>query len=308
MSAIIKTGLDQLAELVEKYAKYQKVMLIYDQNVSNFDLSNVTNKIKEFTIYNAKEIGDKNTKEIFDGYKMLIFLCSADSFLKFDYPIDEFVNLFISQDENILPFCLDNHNHIAEKTILLANTTRVDKSACSSLFFANFYNYFARLYTQQEQENEIEIAEISQRGVITCLNKIMPDIEFVDIDILKKTGINYSDLPMVDYLLLAGFEAFVVGAKQRNLAMTDLYKNISDDQNLIEKFFALSQNDAIFLLIDYNFSNLQQRIISAMSNVKNFVQTFDRTKTAQMVLKIKEYCKNCSGILNYLYLYDVFKI
>ena len=308
MSAIIKTGLDQLAELVEKYAKYQKVMIIYDQNVSNSDLSSITNKIKEFTFYNAMEIENKNIKEIFDGYKMLIFLCSADSFLKFDYNIDEFVNLFILQDENILPFCLSQQKHRAEKTILISNTTRVDKSACSSLLFANFYNYFTRLYTQQEEENEIEIAEISQRGVISCLNNIMSDIEFADIDILQKTGLNYADLPLVNYLLLAGFEAFVVGAKQRNLAITDLYKEINNDQNLIEKFFALSQNDAIFLLIDYNFSILQQKIISAMSSVKNFVQTFDRTKISQMVLKIKEYCKNCSSILNYLYLYDVFKI
>ena len=48
----------EIKNIVQTKAKYQKVMLLYDENVSSIDIAKIYNSIKELCIYNQCNIDD----------------------------------------------------------------------------------------------------------------------------------------------------------------------------------------------------------------------------------------------------------
>ena len=77
--------LKELKKIIEINAKYQKVMLLFDDSVSNVEIREVYDTIKQDCIYNQSNILELDDKEIFNGYKLIIYFCSADGFLKCDF-------------------------------------------------------------------------------------------------------------------------------------------------------------------------------------------------------------------------------
>ena len=69
------------------YAKYQKVMLLYDDSVSNIQIQEVYHSIKGICVYNQSEIASLDKNEIFNGYKLIIYFCSVDGFFNFYFDI-----------------------------------------------------------------------------------------------------------------------------------------------------------------------------------------------------------------------------
>lgn len=305
---ILKLQRDSLTAMVEQYAKYQKVMLIYDDCVSNSQIDDLYQEIKNICIFNKIDVKNENLNEVYNGYKMLIFFCQPESFLKIKINLDEFVNIMVVEHNRFLPYCLNQFNtKTSAKLFLIDDSVEVDKSAYSSIEFNVFYNFFNNLYYQQS-EIKIDEKKFFVNGFFAEINQLPEQFEFVDIDVLKKSSLDYAFLPIIDYILLAGFQTFFYAVKHQTLTMTDLYKTIKTDQNLIDKFYLLSQNQTIIFLIDYNYTELQQMLDQAINRVKNFIFPVTDDCLAEILEKLKEYCKNCSGLLNYLFLYDMFKL
>lgn len=303
---IEKQNRQELANLIEKYAKYQKVMLVYDQYTSNLAIQQIYQTIKDLCVFNSIQTG-QDMQEIYNGYKLLIFLCEPESFLHCNLNIEEFVNIVITNTD-ILPFCLDSKNHIAgSKIIFLSDNLNLDKPAYSSLNFNLFYNNLLSIYNQTDCQIDINIKEISTRNLFQILNSPLNNFEFVDIDILRKSKLTYQCLPIVDFVLMAGFDVFFNGIKNHTLLMTDLYKSIKENSALIDKYYALSQNDALITMVELNFGLMQNKIKQTFENINEFL-TFglenDELKT--IIFAVRDYAKNCSGLLNYLYLYKIF--
>lgn len=304
---ITKLNKKQLRDLVEKHAKYQKVILIYDKYVSHNDIQTVYEQIKEICVFNKMEITNENINEIYNGYKMIIFMCEPESFLSFNMNLEEFVNVFFSSA--ILPCCLNAKNTKSDaKVFILDEKSKLDKSAFSSLSFNNFYNYLANIYNQTDVEIDFSIGEISNRNLIQKLNLLPDNFEFVDIDILRKSNLNYNFLPIVDFVLTVGFATFFSDIKQHTLLMTDLYKTIKENDVMIDKFYALAHNDAMITMVELNFSAMQNNLKHTNAFVRELInENFTDEDLDNIINAIKEYSKNCTGLLNYLYLYNVFE-
>ena len=60
MKICIENKLQELKKIVQQKAKFQKVMLIFDESVSNIEISEIYNEIKEFCVYND------NTRTFYD--------------------------------------------------------------------------------------------------------------------------------------------------------------------------------------------------------------------------------------------------
>ena len=95
-----------IKDIIERRSKYQKVMLIYDNNITNADILEIYDKIKELCIFNKLNIDTERDRfdEIFDGYRTIIFFCSANSFLNINVDRTEFINIYVPIDSHVLPF------------------------------------------------------------------------------------------------------------------------------------------------------------------------------------------------------------
>ena len=103
---------NNLLEIVNKYAKYQKVMVVYDNSVNNANLLQIYELIGANCVFNKLNMTIEDYSELNNGYKLLIFLCEADSFINFEFDVGEFINVFIPTDNAVLPFFLKGNNFL----------------------------------------------------------------------------------------------------------------------------------------------------------------------------------------------------
>ena len=281
-------------ELVEKHAKYQKVMLIYDNNVSNIKISEIYNEIKEICIFNKCEHSQLNN-EIFNGYKMLVFMCSSDSFLKINANIDEFLNVFCSTDGNIFPFLISSTNKINNKNnYVISNKNVLDVSMMASLIFNKFFNMVKNLnyIDLGAVEKNIYLEDVELEQSIN-IEKVNENDEFVDVDILKQCELDYKLLPLVDMVLIDAFLIVFQAIKQQQLSLVDIYKSCKEDYDKVDKFYALFENENFPSVVKLNFSFLTGLLLKYKSKIKDCLDVveLEECEIQHVLTKVKEYCK-----------------
>lgn len=309
--------LKNLRDIIDAKSKYQKVMLLYDDNVSNLDIANIFDTIKEVCIFNKLNINTEQERlnEVNDGYRTIIYLCSTESFLNLKFDRNEFVNIYLPIDNAILPYFLDKTYRI-EKRIndyLLLNKRIVDISLVFSVFFNKFYNYIKNLMYFQNSSIEFnfEINELSSLNSIDIINKIEKDFEFIDIKIIAECEIDYQFLPVVDYLIITAFSLLIRSVHNHTLSMVDIYKSVKEDYALVEKFYAMADNELFINLINLNFNCINSFCKKCRVGILDRVsvcEEFNETSIKEILVKLKDYFKNSQGLFAYLYLYDIFGI
>ena len=300
---------NKVFELVEKHAKYQKVMLIYDDSVSNIITSEIYNKIKEICIFNQCKDSELNN-EIFNGYKMLVFVCSSDSFLNLNVNIDEFLNVFCSTDGNVFPFLINLNNKVNKnENYIITNKNVLDVSMMSSLIFNKFFNLIKNLNCIDlglaDRNFCIDDIELEQTFKLENINE---NDEFVDLDILRKCALNYKSLPVIDMILIDAFLVVFQGIKQQQLSLVDIYKSCKEDYDKVDKFYALFENENFSSVVKLNFSFLTGLLLKYKSKIKDCLDVVElgENEIQDVIIKVKDYCKNNNSILSYLYLFNVF--
>lgn len=310
MTIIKSNNNNQLAEIVKSKARYQKVMLIYGETVAPNDIFDIHQQIKEFCIYKESEIKSLDLNEVYNGYKLLIFLCSADEYLKLNLNVEEFVSIFIPQDEGYMPFFLNCNTN--NQNYLVLNNSVIDINILSSSVLNVFINYFKCLITMKENPIEFEFDNkiINQNTTVETMNNLS-SLSFVDIEILKKHNIEYKYLQVIDLIIINAFLTFLSSIREHSLMMVDIYKSANDDFDLIDKFYDLAFDNSFLNIINLNFRCLYNLASKTKEKVlENFVIPGDLTneKLNKLFFEIKEYAKNSKGILSLLYLYNIFGV
>lgn len=312
MQIVYKFSLNQLKNIVEEKAKFQKVLLIYDDVVSNLTINELYNSIKNFCIFNSMNINKLDYNEINNGYKMLIFMCCANNFLNSNINCEDFVNIFIPQNNDILPFCLDKqlNSKIANnnnKDVIFLNEN-VDIKIVFSAYFNNFLTYYKNIFLGEQQSinKSINLDVVNNNAIINLLNK---NIKYQDVAIVKSLQLDYYYLPLVDYLLLNGFYILITCIKTKTLNLTDIYKESKNDEAKIDLYFSKVFNEAFYQLIRLNFFNLQPTIKQYIANLQNFLECFEYSYNDINLItnKLKVFCKNDDGVFLYLYLFKIFE-
>ncbi len=301
-------NLQEIREIVERKAKYQKVMLIYDNHAKSNEMLDIYENIKDICVFNKISI-NSNIDEIYNGYKVLIFCVSSDSFLNFRKDIREFVNIFVNHDGNFLPFYLDCDLKISsEERYLLIDKNSMDVAMVSSICFNRFYAYLNDLLYYQTGNVKFDFfnKEITQHNVVDELNNIVDNFTFVDLKIIQEKGLKCDDIILIDFILICAFLTLIFSVGNKTYELVDTYKICKDNQELIDKFYALQTNQALvrFLELNYNFlitacKKTKEIILDLMPNV-------NEDKVLQLIDKVKSYSKECDNILAYLYLYNIF--
>lgn len=313
MKFYYENPIEELKKIVQKKAKYQKVMLLYDEDVSNVEIVEIYNAIKHDCVFNQSEISTLEEKEIFDGYRLIIYFCKSDSYLKFKIKNDEFINVFLPRDNNYLPFLLSDSNlKTREDDHMIVNHNRIDLMAISSFFFNTFFDYLTKLTHGIYENVDLSLFnfEIAQKDVQTFVERIPENLFFLDVDILQKSQIDYADLIVVDLVLIDALLVLFQGVKSKNLMLVDVYKSTKEDDKIVDKFYKFYNDKTFVEIIMLNFHCLNQYCEYVKKKILDILEffDFDVESVEKVIGKVKSYAKNSEGILGYLYLYNIFSV
>lgn len=309
MKIFSKENLKELTNIINLKAKYQKVMLLYDDTVSNLLIGNIYNLIKSNCIYNQSNINNIDYNELNNGYKLIIYLCATDNFLKLDFDRDEFINVFISTDGCVLPYCLGVNNSVDIKNCyLFLQENAIDIALSSSMCFSTFYNHIKGILNLENNNINFDFSQnfINQNNLINNL-EMMQDFEFVDMDILKKTKIEYRYLNIIDLMLIDAFLVLITSIKNNTLSYVDVYKACKQDYDLLNKLYSMANNESFKTLVLINYNCLKSLCLKTKEKILNFcVCEITEQEVDGILIKLKEYSKNCNNVLSYFYLYNIF--
>ncbi len=310
MKIVYGNKIGTIKEEVKNKAKFSKVMLLFDDFVSSAEIDEIYRAIKDDCIFNKLNLKEDLT-EVFNGYKLLIFCCGTNSFLNCQLPLKDFNNIFLPTDFGVLPyFLLDGKATYNDNTLIL-NPNTLDANVFCSLAFNKFYAYMSGfLTTPNENLNfTFDFTDITPNYAINLCQNLPQDLVFEDVKILAKTGIDYELLPVVDYVLINAFLVVVDAIKNNTLCLADFYKYDRENFAIIDKFYALANNDLLIKLVQYNFTSIISVLNKAKEKIEMCLQGVSSTNFQNInaiISKIKEYCKTDEGLFAYLYLYDIF--
>lgn len=312
MKIFYENKLKEIKNIIQNKAKFQKVMLLYDENISNLEKSKIYNEIRELCIYNEMNINSIDEEEIFNGYKAIIYLCSTNSFVKCNLSRDEFINIYCPIDEFMLPYFISNENKIDDgNNCLILKSSKVDVLMIISIYFNRFYNYLNEMLMNGNKELDfaLDLKEITVYNTIECLKNFSENTYFIDLDILKKTEMDYEDIALLDLMLINSFYVLISSIKNNTMMLVDSYKCAKDDDDLLNKIYRI-YNDETFknlVLLNYNFLysllNKTKRKMLEFINIINI----NVDDVENKIDKLKEYSKQSDNLITYLYVFNIFK-
>lgn len=309
MNIVYGDKFKEIKRIVDNKSKFQKVMVIYDETISNIDIMEIYETVKSDCVFNKIYYKEFDNKEIFNGYRLILYFMQIDNFLKLNFNKEEFINVFIPVDDKYLPYFINNNQLNSEENFLIVDKQKIDLSMISSVNFNLFFNYFKNLL---EGNSGYEFLFKNDFNSITLekLNEFDEEMFFLDLDLISKEGINYEDLLLVDLLLIDAFIILITSIKSNNYMVVDFYKSLKEDDDLIDKFYKLLNdktiNEVIILNYNclYNFSlKIKNKLIEIISCME-----IDKNKIETLIKKIKHYSKNSNNLMVYLYLYNIFNV
>ncbi len=308
-----KNKAEEIKNIIEAKAKYQKVMVLFDDYVSNLTIAEVYNEIKDICIYNQCKIDAVDEQELNNGYRLIIYLCGVDSFLRINFSTEEYINIFCPFDSAVLPYFLNQENYLScAENYLILDESKIDIAVMSCVYFNQFFNYLKNLLSLNNTSFDVDLfnKNITGYNIIKILENINSESFFLDIDIIKSSNISYSDMILVDLLLIDAFLLLIVSIKNQTLSLVDVCKSAKEDIALIDKFFKSANNDSFVNLILLNFNCLYNLAIATKKKIVESLIAFDvKTESVDDIInKIKNYAKKDAGICGYLYVYNLFGV
>lgn len=299
-----------LQNVIEAKAKFQKVLLIYDEQVPSAELNKIANTIKTHCVFNQVFVDNITEAEIYNGYKLLVFFCSAKRFFKLNFNLADCINFFIPTDCNYLPFFVDsNFNLSTQNNYLFLSNNAIDENIIFSCLFNCVYSAFNALAFNSEIANKkLDLSHITQQSVLNLLQQFENE-QFIDFKILKQLNLDYENLPMVDYFLLLALDAFTTSIKDNNLSLTDVYKNLKSDYAKINKFYSICENKTFLQAVNLNFFYLNALIkqcVGYLNKIFDITNIFNKRNVNNILSQLKNYATQDNLLLNYLFLYNVF--
>lgn len=306
---ILENCSNNILKIIEQKAKYQKVMVLYGEETSNVELNEIYNLIKKICVYNQQSIYEVNIKEIYNGYRAIIYLCSPEEFVKLNFCKREFVNLVILKDKVLMPYCVDVDNKIIKKDLFLFGECNcVDVNMLSSLSFNKAFNNIENILQVKVKSQFQNINKNLE--IIDNLKNIDDDFEFVDIDILRQTNIKYCLLNILHLILIDAFILMLSSVKFKSISLIDTYKICKDDYIQIDKFYKMYCNENFFTILTLNYNYLYNLCVQTKQEIlDNFITCqIEEVEIENIFQELKNYSKNTNNFISYLYLFDFFKI
>ena len=311
MKVIQTNRLKEIERIVLEKAKYQKVMVLFDETISNEEIIKVYEVVKEFCVYNKCEISKINKEEIFNGYRLIIYLCSANSFLNLNFNNEEFVNIFCPTGDELLTFFLSNESTLKQNNnYLLIEKQSLDMTMLTSVYFNSFYCYLKNMLYGQKNKSLYEISfDLNPENAISKLLEVEAGYKFVDVDFVKKNQLDLKEIVLVDLLLIDAFLLWISGVKNQNNIIVDLFKD-REKIDVIDKFYKLFLDHTFINMLVLNQNFLYNFCLKIKNKIMEILKltAVDLGGVEKIIYKLKNYAKEDADVLAYLYLFRLFEI
>ena len=313
MEILYGTHNENIKKLITSRAKFQKVMVLYDDYISNLEISQIYEEIKEICVFNQSNIKSVNEVELNNGYRMVIYLCGVDSFLKSKFSRDEFINVFVPKSNAMLPYFLSQNDFVSKnENYIILDAQRVDVGILSSVRCNQFFKYLINLFGmgKYDMSQFLIKQDFSRQSIINAIQQVEEDVEFFDIKIFKKYNLSYDKIVLLDLILIDAFLILIKGIKSQNLQLVDVYKSTKENCVLTDKFYAMFHNDAVFQLIVLNYNCIINYCCKTKEIVLNCLSLFNYTKedVTAVCKVVKDFAKNDENLFAYLYLFNIFGV
>ncbi|MBE7076381.1 MAG: hypothetical protein E7374_00620 [Clostridiales bacterium] len=307
----IKLGIDakEIKKLIFLKARYQKVMFVIDEYVQKSLVNDIVEEIKGQCVFNCKQVNDLTQEELNDGYKMVVWLADGNKFLHCNLNFTEVELVYVENHNGCVPIFTSKINN-KKATTLLANTS-FDEKMLSTFYFSQFYNYLLNLFCmKQTYDFDFETTQITKLSLMDRLDNQDEDFCFEDINFMKEMEVDVEDVVLVDLILINAFLTFITAVKNKTLILVDVYKAFKEDYSLVDRFYAMANNNALVTLVELNFNFLYNACYNTKKKILSILKTDEETelKATRIIEKLKTYCKKNEELLGYLYLYNIFAV
>ncbi len=312
MKICTMSPIEEIKKIVLKKAKFQKVMLLYDNDVSCLEINEIFEVLKGNCIFNKSSMDNIDENEINNGYRLVIFYCCVDSFLRCDFNLSEFINIFFPTQSAFLPYFVSNDCSLNNsESYLIVDMQQCDLAMISSINFNFFYNDLKKLMKGLRPSwNLPVINHITNEYLFELLNKLESGVFFLDLDIIKKQGIEYKHIIVVDLILIDAFLLLILSIKSKQMMLVDIYKSMKDDMKLIQKFYNLYNNEMFTNILLLNFNCIYNYCLKAKQKIKDLMclVEIEQEEVEIIIEKVKNYAKESDELIAYLYLYNIFSV
>jgi len=310
---VLNNNLNEVYKVIESKAKFQKVMLMFDDTTSELEILETYNAIKEICIFNKMHVNALDLNEINNGYRAVIYLCDAKSFLKLNFDKSDFVNLSIVKGKDVLPFCVNSNAKLLKKdNYIFINNTCFDVELYPSVVFNKFFNYLEGVVFLNDKKYECFDVENDYKDVniYDCLKSVDENLIFEDLMVLAKTNLDYKHLGIIHLVLLNAFALLLKSIKNKSLMLVDVYKICKDDYRLLDKLYVMFNNEIFHTMINLNYNFLVNLCLKTKEEIlsKLIGCDLENDEIEKVLIELKEYAKESKGVIGYLYLYDFFKV
>ena len=313
MEIVINNRVEEIAKIISNRAKFQKVALIYDECTSALEIAEIYNAIKQICVFNKFSYDEIDYVELNNGSRVVIYLGNVKGYLKLNFPKNDFINIFCPKDKELLPYFLTENNKIdTNENYLILGHQVVDVAILSSVCFNKFVNYLINVLSLEGKNIEacpIE-KEITYQNIMELLKLVDDDVEFFDLQIIKKYDLDYKHIVLVDLLLINAFIVFLQAVKCQNGMIVDVYKATKDNDSLIDKYYSILTNDSVFNLITLNYNYLINYCLAVKKKILCSLELFDFAdeEVLSVCEKVKEFSKQDEGVFALLYFFNVFGV
>ena len=307
MEIILKNKIKQIFKIINQKSKFQKVLLLYDNSVSNLEINEIHSSIKDLCIFNKMNINDIDEKEFYNGYRALIFLCSPQSMLNIKLNREDFINIYCPTTNFLLPFFCNNHKLLTKDCFIVLNNASIDTTLLSSCYFNNFCINIENLINAQHSYSSMQISnELTLFSLVDYLNN--NQLVFKDLEIAQESNIDLEYLTLLQLLIINAFILFFSAINNNELSLIDCVKATKHNPDLIDKYFAKVFNNDIYNSIIINYDYLNKMALSTKESILKclYLKNFTIEQIDSIINKTKLYLKNCDGIFSYLYLFNIF--
>lgn len=294
-------------------AKYQKIMIVYDDYTSSLLINDLYSRVKGVCIFNKSHINNLDIHELNNGYKLIVYLCLEESYLKRKFEVEEFINVFCLQDKNIVPFLIgDKSTLLSGENYLLLERKTVDACLISSISCNRFVEYFQNLLNCDDADEKYINFENNKINfnLELLISNISSNMNFYDYEILVKSNLDCKSVVLIDLILIDAFMVLLNAVKTQSLMIVDVYKSGKEDMALIDKCYSIIGNDVIKNVILLNYSDLWEFCSKTKQNILSCVGIFNYTKNdfQKSFDLVKSYLKQNDNILSILYIYNIFGV
>lgn len=299
----------EIKKIVEEKAKYQKIACLYDSCENFKRAKEVCEVIKDICVFNQLEM-DGDLLELNNGYKMILYFCSTDSFLKTHFNKTDFINVYIPSDGGVLPYYIKNEKPYNDGDFLFLYGNQIDAGVLSSICFCEFFDYLSNLIFADKTDEFIakNFSNITQKTILDALENCKNELYFIDVKILKESKLCYRFLPLVDYVLITALYIMITAVNSNAYSLVDFVKATKNDENEIDKFYAMANNVLFKEIVELNFLKIASNCKNARENIlQNLTTQFQNCEVEKVIESVKVFCKKQEGLLGYLYLFNIFK-